>query len=131
MVKINGSQVKWKLDRGATTNVLPMKTYIHLRSNATIIPSSVILNAFGGSKAKHEGSTMLQVEVNSDKIDSKFYITSRPRGLKVQPILGLPACEELGLVTRTKNVSVIKSKNAINKQIYVINIRMYLKVLVY
>ena len=131
MVKINGSQVKRKLDRGATTNVLSTKTYIQLGSNAMIIPSSVILNAFGGSKVKHEGSTMLQVEVNNDKIDSKFYITSRPRGLKVQPILGLPAREELGLVTRTKNVSVIKSKNAINKQIYVINIRMYLKVLVY
>ena len=36
-------------------------------------------------------------------------------GVKVQPILGLTVCEELGQVTRTKNVSEITIKNAINK----------------
>ena len=54
-VRVHGSRIKMKLDTGAGTNIIPMKTFQKLKKAPQPKPSSTTLRAFGGANVQHKG----------------------------------------------------------------------------
>ncbi|XP_035234277.1 uncharacterized protein K02A2.6-like, partial [Stegodyphus dumicola] len=108
---VEGTTVTFKLDTGSEVNVLPVKTYETLsakNSNLILNKCNVVLEAFGGSKVKPDGSLMLQC--SSDGVDHtlEFLIVSSKH---IRPLLGIDACVKLNLIQFINKVGIsIKGK---------------------
>uniref|UniRef100_A0A669EUY2 Gypsy retrotransposon integrase-like protein 1 n=1 Tax=Oreochromis niloticus TaxID=8128 RepID=A0A669EUY2_ORENI len=96
-VQINGIPVEMKVDTGAKCNVLPKKTVNIIRADKQMKahPKSVKLVAFGGSKIQTLGVIKLQCFLHGQSHVLSFFVVNDD----VQPILGLCACREMGLVS--------------------------------
>lgn len=102
ILHVAGHKIKFKLDTGATTNVLPLKTFKKLSNVPPLISANTKLTAYGGGNIPHLGKAVLNVSspitpsCNSTPKSYEFYVTDHTS----PPILGLQACNELGLVKK-------------------------------
>ena len=65
IIKIEGSDVRLKLDTGAEINVMPKRVYDHLKkSNKKIKKASVKLHGYGGHYISVIGKPRLECSVN-------------------------------------------------------------------
>ena len=80
-----------------------MHFYNKLQVKPTLKITSTKLSAYGGTSFKPTGTCKLTCSGNSKVCDMKFYVAP----VKVQAILGLNECVQLGLV---KRVCTLKPK---------------------
>ena len=99
VVNVNGSKLKMKLDTGASANVISWKTFKKLQNRPPLQASNVILRAYGDHVIGHKGKATLICKTNHREEPLQFYVAMT----KAPPILGLQACEKLGLIQRTVN----------------------------
>ena len=97
IVNVIGSKVKMKVDTGASTNVISWKTLKKLQNRPPLQASNIILRAYGDHVIDHKGKATLTCKTNHCEEPLRFYVAMT----KVPPILGLQACEKLGLIQRT------------------------------
>ena len=97
VVNVNGNKVKMKLDTGASANVISWKTFKKLQNRPPLHASNVILRAYGDHVIDHKGKATLICKTNHREEALQFYVAIT----KAPPILGLQACEKLGLIQRT------------------------------
>lgn len=96
--------VKFKLDTGAETNVLPRTVFNSLKRKARrgkqihlqLKPTKTVLVAYGGVRLKPEGTITLECSTSKTKTNLLFYVSNHSN----TAILGKEACEALGLVRR-------------------------------
>lgn len=96
VVKVNGSKLKMKLDTGASANVISWKTFKKLQNSPCLQPSNACLRAYGDHIIDHKGKTTLTCKTNHHEEALVFYVAMT----KAPPILGLQACQKLGLIQR-------------------------------
>ena len=85
-----------KLDTGAATNVIPLKTYNKLEPKPRLHNSKTKLKGYGGHKVEHVGKCQIDCKVQDQKEVCELYVVDG----RVPPILELQACKKLGLVVR-------------------------------
>ena len=111
--------VKFKLDTGAETNVLPQALYNTLkrkarresRLNLQLKPTKTVLVAYGGVKLKPEGTVSLECSTAHTRTNLLFYVSRHSN----TAILGKDACEELGLIKRM-DIDTLKVKFPTTKE---------------
>ena len=90
-----------KLDTGAQWNILPVRFYHEmyphqvdsdgkLKPNA-LVPSNVVLIAYGGSQIKHHGIFTIPCTYGKERTFTPFYVTDIPG----PAIVGLPTSPDL------------------------------------
>jgi hypothetical protein len=106
-LETNGTIVRYKLDTGAQVNVLPRKIYASLKSAPVLKPAPVKLMPYGSSDPLPLDG-QCQCHINYGKGHHlKFFVVPTMSS----PLLGLDACQQLGLISRVNSVSVNHSKN--------------------
>ncbi|XP_070382510.1 uncharacterized protein [Dermacentor albipictus] len=95
-VKVADQMVNFKVDTGSQANLLPYSIYRRCKTAADLKPSSSVLRSYSGGVIRHFGMARLPVTVNGRSKDVNFYVVKKGN----QAILGLLACESLGLVSR-------------------------------
>ncbi|KFM62105.1 Retrovirus-related Pol polyprotein from transposon 17.6, partial [Stegodyphus mimosarum] len=103
---VEGTNVNFKLDTGSEVNVLPVKIYKILsakNSNLILNKCNVVLEAFGGSKVKPDGSLMLQCSSDGEDHTLEFLIVSSKH---IRPLLGIDACVKLNLIQFINKVEI-------------------------
>ncbi|CAM1323766.1 Uncharacterised protein r2_g3242 [Pycnogonum litorale] len=93
-------ELKIKVDTGAQRNTLPVRLYKQMFNqslvNMTKHACLTKLYAYNGTEIKHYGTVDIPCKFNdSEWTDTKFYVVE----VNGSAILGLPSCEQLGLVT--------------------------------
>ena len=90
----NGKKLRMMLDTGASTNGISCKSLRKLRNSPALCSSNVCLKVYGVHIINHKGKVTLTCKANQhdDTIDFYVAMTMAP------PILGLQACENLGLI---------------------------------
>lgn len=108
-VDVNGCIVKFKLDTGAETCVLPHKTFLSIGGNEKMLTrSNTRLTLYGDEYELHViGKCRLTCTFRNKQITTDFYVTSTGR----DPILGLDECDTLDIV---KLVDCIESDKIYN-----------------
>lgn len=99
-VSINEVNIKWKLDPGADVTTIPFEIYQQKLKRNPLLPSDQTL--CGPSNDKLQTMDMFQGELvylQKRKFEAIYVV----KGL-TQPLLGLSACEDLGLVKRINQV---------------------------
>ena len=94
-------KIKLKVDTGAAGNTLPLRTYKQMYK--TLPPKDVLeptrnvkVVAYNGQEIPCLGSINLQLRFGEKNFTkAKFYVVDVPSA----PIVGLPTCEKIGLVT--------------------------------
>ena len=74
-----------KVDTGAETNTMPMKTWKHIREKPNLNCSSVVLKTLGGGVVEHDGVAAVTYQVGGKRITTELYVARK----KYVPILGL------------------------------------------
>lgn len=96
--------IKLKLDTGASGNTLPLRIIKKIYGenySKHVIRENVKLTAYNGKTISYKGSIHMNLVRSHKEFRTKFYIIDVPEinGYRVPAILGLPSCEELGLIT--------------------------------
>ena len=99
-VNVCNSRLKMKVDTGAETNTMPMKTWKHIRDKPKLNCSSVVLKTLGGGVVEHDGVAEVTYQVGDKRITAELYVTRE----KCVPILGLQVSVALGLVQPGDNL---------------------------
>ena len=84
-VKVCQSQIKMKVDTGAETNTIPIKTWRKIAGKPQLTKSAVLLRAFGDTVIDQEGMAKVPIQVGSKKVNSEVFVTKG----KTVPIIGL------------------------------------------
>lgn len=116
-VHINGKPIELKVDTGAKCNVMPADLFAQLGRNGKLHPSQgTKLVAYGGGEIQTAGLATLSCHSAGEEYPLQFYVVKRD----VQPLLGLPDCLRLGLITLNKEVHqvAINEKKEFSKQIF-------------
>ncbi|KAJ3655671.1 hypothetical protein Zmor_014792 [Zophobas morio] len=117
-VKLCGSVVKMKLDTGAEVNTIPEKLVRQLKCmNKIVRDTKMLLESWGGYKIKPLGFIDLDCTVKGKRHLISFYVCNNNN----QPLLGLNACIQLGLVKRVNNLKTLTEENFLdeNKDLFV------------
>ena len=96
-MNVNGKKLRMMLDTGASTNGISCKTLRKLRNSPTLRSSNVCLKAYGDHINNHKGKVTLTCKANQHEDIFDFYVAMT----MAPPILGLQACEKLGLIEQT------------------------------
>ena len=99
-VNMCNSRIKMKVDTGAETNTMPMKTWKHIRKKPNFNCSSVVLKTLGGGVVEHDGVAEVIYQVGDKRITAELYVTRE----KCVLILGLEVSVALGLVQPDDNI---------------------------
>ena len=101
LVKIEDKTVKFKLDTGAETNVIPKSLFSKLR-NAKLQQTRVNLTTYGNKIVKPMGKLKLNLKTqnNSQSSDAEFYVVD----FNATPILGLKTCSQMNLLKKVETV---------------------------
>ncbi|XP_048759591.2 uncharacterized protein K02A2.6-like [Ostrea edulis] len=105
LVNIKNKTVKFKLDTGAETNVIP-KSFFSKLKNAKLQQTCVNLTMYGNKVVKPLGGLKLSLKTqnNSQSSDAELYVVD----FDATPILGLKTCSQMNLV---KKLEVVKKQN--------------------
>lgn len=103
-LKAGDMSVKFKLDTGAETNVLPQvvckslrrKVRREKRMNLQLKPTKNVLVTYGGVRLKPEGTILPECSTAHTKANLLFYVSNHSE----TAILGKDACKALGLIKR-------------------------------
>ncbi|XP_035658200.1 uncharacterized protein K02A2.6-like [Branchiostoma floridae] len=103
--KTTNINLRLKIDTGAQSNVMPVEHYQQIfPENMTkggevkagiLTPSSTVLSAYGGDKIPHLGKTTISGKHKGREVKCTFFVTKS----KGPSILGLAACQQLGIIT--------------------------------
>ena len=85
---VGGTTVKFKLDTGAETNVLPLSVYSKLKNKSLLLETSVVLSSYGEFKVKPEGKLNLSCKIQGMEQTLPFFVVA----VESSPILGHSAC---------------------------------------
>ncbi|GBM63219.1 Uncharacterized protein K02A2.6 [Araneus ventricosus] len=94
------TEIKFKLDTGAETNVLSYNMVKHLNVNLT--KTETVLIAYGNFKIKPMGKVSLECISNDTIMPIEFIIIEK----RSTPILGLNACVKLNLIQRISQITI-------------------------
>jgi len=105
---VNNTDVSLKLDTGAEVNILPYSVYKKLKTKPKLQKSSVRLRGYSGKIIPVIGKCKAMMKHKSKKQEMSFIIVPNQtrQGLKFRPVLGLKACESLGLIKLVWNVNL-------------------------
>lgn len=111
-VKIEDTEIEFKLDTGAETNVLPLSQYNDMcLATKKLSKTNVTLLSYGNFKLKPEGELVLKCSANNCiDIPLKFIVVD----VLSKPILGLKACQMLKLIKRIDEVNLMSKEAVIN-----------------
>ena len=98
-VTVCKSRIRMKIDSGADTNTIPLKTWKKIKDKPQLTPSTVVLKALVGAVVEHEGMAEVKMKVNNKTIVTELYVTKK----RTVPILGLKASLQLGLMKPEEN----------------------------
>lgn len=101
LVGTNKSAVRFKLDTGASTNVIPTSVYKKLKIQHTLQPSSRPLYGYGGEQLAVQG----KCNVNCQYKDIKLLLRVHVVDTNAPPVLGLKACLDFKLIKLIMSVS--------------------------
>jgi hypothetical protein len=93
--------VKFKLDTGTETNVIPKSLLSKLR-NPYLQQTRVSLSMYGNKTVKLLGKLTLNLKTqnNTQSNDAEFYVVD----FDATPILGLKRCSQMNLVKKVESV---------------------------
>lgn len=94
-VRVNDCIIEFKLDTGADMNVLPYRMLKHMK-NVKLEKYSGPVTAYDGNKLDHMGTVELIVMCRNEISMQTFLVIDTHS----EPLLGLNACLEMGLVKR-------------------------------
>ena len=106
----NRNTVKFKLDTGASTNVIPSRVFKGLGIKSALQPSTLPLYGYGGEQLAVRGKHNMTCQYKSIQSMLTFHIVDT----HAPPVLGLKACLDFGLiklilsVSTTQEVSVME-----------------------
>ncbi len=112
-IEINGKPVKFKLDPGSEVTTIPKELFKKLKlSDQPLKNSSKILEPYMSSGLKLDGTIKLRCTYKNRSILEKIYVVSNNKKTTSEaiPLLGITACENLGLVKRTDSVNFKKKE---------------------
>ena len=95
-VTVNETIIPFKLDTGAQVNLLSAADYSTLKVKSKIHPVNVRVTGYTGESVPVKGSCLATFQHKGQSLKAQLLIVDK----KVQPILGLSACEKLNLVKR-------------------------------
>ena len=95
-LQVEGHSVKFKVDTGSQVNILLLNVYRKLSTKSSLTKPSTKLTSYSGETLKVEGHSRLTCQ--NKPID--FYIVDTMQ----DPILGLSASRELGIIKIVLNV---------------------------
>ena len=98
---VNEMPVTFKLDTGAQTNLIPESVYQSLKPKPKLHSANVRLTGYSGVSIPVKGRCFVQVKYKGSTHSLDVLVTPGER----QPLLGLQACDELGLVKRVLNIT--------------------------
>ena len=96
---IHGKRINMKLDTGAQVNLLSESEYRKLRNKPKLQRTKHKLKGYGNYDIQIIGKFMAHVEYNGKHRMTFFIVPGADK-----PLLGLEACERLGLVKRVADV---------------------------
>lgn len=111
-LKIENEKIKFKLDTGASVNVLPL-TFLQNMKNFDILKSPSKLFAYNGTEIMNLGVVSVSCNIGNKEHILDFYVVDD--NTNCIPILGLKSCVSLGLLKRVLSVNnmtqeMLKSK---------------------
>ncbi|KAK7106746.1 hypothetical protein V1264_017967 [Littorina saxatilis] len=98
-LEVEEKTVNFQLDTGAKCNVISEKTFKSFKGKK-LEKSKVKLTSYSGHNIKTLGSTKLTCKFKKEEHEVKFYVTE----MDSTAILGLEACQRLGLIQRVDTV---------------------------
>ena len=101
-VHIATQKMDMKVDTGANTNCLPLRSFRRITGHERIPvkKTTTSLKMYSGEVIKPLGTVTLMIECNNTQTLMKFYVAD----VDSPPVLGLQACKLLGLVTKDSRV---------------------------
>ncbi|KAG0720418.1 hypothetical protein GWK47_048557 [Chionoecetes opilio] len=84
-----------KIDTGANGNILPLRCYKMLPPGLSLQKENIRISAYNDYQIPHHGSVTMNIQHGSCECVTKFYVVETDSPI----ILGLPTCEQLGVVT--------------------------------
>lgn len=99
--KVYNDNVKFKLDTGAETNILPLKVYANLKQKKHLCDTETVLSSYGDFKIRPNGYCVMPCHTATHTADLEFYVADVPSS----PILGLKALQQLNLVQKVDVVN--------------------------
>jgi len=109
---VGQSVVNIKLDTGAQANVISLATLTVAMPEHTIMPTNVILTAFGDGKIQQLGTIVIPCRHKGQDWRIKFYATEKTN----VPVTGQNACEKLGLIKRIDSLQAPLTKERLLEQ---------------
>lgn len=106
-LKINGSNIDFKLDTGAQVNILPLNEYDKLANKPAVENKNIVLKTYTGEQIPIQGVCYANVELENKQQKIMFVVVSK----NYPPLLGLEAIKQLGLVKRVHVVGEDKTLN--------------------
>lgn len=91
-----GDTLRFKIDSGAQTNVIPLRYYEQLSRKPDIVKDSTRLCGYGGQKIRVIGCIHLSCYYKNSSYSGAFYI-ARTEG-NSQPVLGLRGSLQLNII---------------------------------
>lgn len=100
-VRVHGKPVELKVDTGAKCNVMDLDTLQHLRKGEELNASNTTkLVPYGGNELHTLGTVTPPCSLASQTYNLLFYVIKS----SAQPLLGLPDCLHMKLLTLNKEV---------------------------
>ena len=108
-IQINDEPIICKIDTGAQVNVIPVSCINRRkRKNIQINPTNIKLTGYGGNKIEVMGKVTVRVKYKNKRKNVDFYVTNSNND---KPLLGLPTCEEFGIITITEEIKQKETKD--------------------
>lgn len=103
-IRVNDSNIEFKVDTGAEIDVLPLSVYHRLDLRSELVPTDITLRAFGGQQIVPMGMCTLNCSYRNVSIKVKFAVVD----FNMFPLLGLATCRSFGLVPHSENSHSVK-----------------------
>lgn len=100
-LQLDCKAVKFKLDTGAQANVIPYSLLQRLGKRNMIKPTNVKLSTYTGNKIAVKGKCNWMVKYKKKSFVLEFIVVKS----EAKPILGIQACEEMGLIKRVMTLN--------------------------
>ena len=105
-ILVHGQKVKFKLDSGSDTSILPLKMYEKIVNKPDLNKCSITLVSYGNFKFKPLGEVTLSCSYKNMIYNVKFIIVN----FNSEPLLGLKDCLKFNLIKRVDNIIKLKTK---------------------
>ncbi|UYV72289.1 K02A2.6-like, partial [Cordylochernes scorpioides] len=99
-VRVNGTEIHFKLDPGSDVTLIPFSLYKRYFSNVQLTPTDGQLMAAANQRLENAGTFVAKLRANTREMKDTVYVVHHLE----QPLLGVGACEDLQLVRRIDRV---------------------------